>query len=77
MSALGLETVLVGDVVDGVGNAIIADVAVEAADGDRVGLGVWHVLQFGVLLLADAVALLDAASEQKRRDFVRKTLSMT
>lgn len=60
MGALGLEAVLVGDVVDGVGLAIISHEGVGAADHDGLLLGA-DVLQLSLLLVLFSIAGLQTA----------------
>jgi len=62
MGTLGLESVLVGDVVDGVGDTIIGHEGVGAADHDGLLLGA-HVLQLTLLLVLLAIAGLQTAGE--------------
>lgn len=66
MSGRWLETVLVSDVVDAVGLAIITDVGVRATDGDRVGLSVRQTLQLGGLFGALLVGLAVPAEVKKK-----------
>lgn len=62
MGALGLESVLVGDVGDRVDDAVGARVGVGAADDERLVFGA-GVDQLALLLLALAVAGLHAGRE--------------
>lgn len=66
MGALRLETVLIGQVVDGVGLAIVADIGVGAAHHQGLVVSA-HVLQLALLLVRLAVARLHAAGEEEKR----------
>lgn len=62
MSALGLETVLVSDVGNGVDLAVGAGVGVLSTDGDGLVVSA-RVVQLTLLLLPDSVACLNAVKD--------------
>lgn len=63
MSSLGLESVLVGDVVDGVGLAVIGNEGVGSTDDNGLLLGA-DVLQLALLLVLLAIAGLQTGARR-------------
>jgi hypothetical protein len=65
MSALGSETVFVGDVCDGVDDAIGTGVRVAALHDLSLSVGAW-VLEESLLVRSDSIRRLVAANEKAR-----------
>jgi len=64
MGTLGLESVLIGDVGDGVGDTIIAHVGVGSLDGKGLMIGA-SILQHSLSLSLLAIACFPADEEER------------
>lgn len=64
MGTLGLEAVLIGQVLNAVGLTIVTDIGIGSADNNSFVIGA-HVLQLAFLLMRLSVARLHAKENQK------------